>query len=105
MPRPARCQARMTGGERVSKTRGTSGRGKPSRMACLSRFLSACCGSACYLRLLSFVIDGMKRVILALLGLASAAGLMMVGMHEVRVAGPVYSVTELRPRLTHDPSA
>jgi hypothetical protein len=29
----------------------------------------------------------------------------MVGMHEVGVAGPVYSVPELRARLTHDPSA
>jgi hypothetical protein len=49
--------------------------------------------------------NGMKRAILALLGLASAAGLLMAGMHEVGVAGPVYSVTELRAHLTHDPSA
>jgi hypothetical protein len=74
-------------------------------MECLSCFLSACRGSACYLRLLSFVIDDMKRAILALLGLASAAGLLMVVMQGTGVAGPVYSVTELRARLTHDPSA
>jgi hypothetical protein len=71
----------------------------------LSRFLSARCGSGCYLRVLSFVIDGMKRAILTLLGLAGAAGLLIVGMHEVGVAGPVYSVAELRARLVHDPSA
>src|SRR2546423_254472 len=47
----------------------------------------------------------MKRAILALLGLAGAAGLMMVVMHEVGVARPVYTVTELRARLTHGPSA
>ena len=71
----------------------------------LSHFLSARCGAACYLRLLSFVIDGMKRAILALLGLASAAGLLLGVMQGTGGAGPVYSVTELRARLTHDPSA
>src|SRR5205085_2935673 len=58
-----------------------------------------------YPRLLPFVIVSMKRAIPALLGLASAARLMMAVMHEVGVAGPVYSVTELRARLTHDPGA
>jgi hypothetical protein len=61
--------------------------------------------SACYPRLLSFVVDGMMRAILALLGLAGAAGLMMVVMHQVGAASPVYTVTELRASLTHDPGA
>src|SRR5256886_7714297 len=60
---------------------------------------------ACYLRLLSFVIEGMTRAILALLGLAGAAGLMMVVMHQVGAASPVYTVTELRTSLTHEPGA
>src|SRR5207253_1677778 len=60
---------------------------------------------ACYPRLLSFVIEGMTRAILALLGLAIAAGLMMVVMHQVGAASPVFTVAELRTSLTHDPSA
>ena len=47
----------------------------------------------------------MTRAILALLGLACAAGLMMVVMHAVGAASPVYTVTELRTSLAHDPRA
>jgi hypothetical protein len=47
----------------------------------------------------------MKRAICALLGLAVAAGLMLVVMHEVGAVSPVYTVTELRTSLTHDPRA
>ena len=38
----------------------------------------------------------MTRALLALLGLAGAAGLMVVVMHQVGAARPVYTVTELR---------
>jgi hypothetical protein len=61
--------------------------------------------STCYPRPLSFVVDSMKRTILALLGLAGAAGLMLVVMHQVGAASPVYTVTELRTSLTQDPRA
>jgi hypothetical protein len=47
----------------------------------------------------------MMRAILALLGLAGAAGLVMVVMHQVGAASPVYTVTELRGSLRQDPGA
>ena len=47
----------------------------------------------------------MTRITLALLGLAGASGLMMVVMHAVGAASPVYTVTELRTSLAHDPRA
>jgi hypothetical protein len=50
-------------------------------------------------------MDGMKRAICSLLALASAAGLMLVVMHQVGAVNSVYTVTELRTDLTHDPRA
>jgi hypothetical protein len=61
--------------------------------------------SVCYPRPLLFVVDGMMRAILALLGLVGAAGLMMVVMHQVGAASSVYTVTEVRTSLTQDPGA
>ena len=47
----------------------------------------------------------MKRALFVLLGLAGAAGLMLVVMHEAGATSRVYTVAELRTSLMRDPGA
>lgn len=50
-------------------------------------------------------MEGMKRIIVALAGIALAVGLALVVSGGVAAVGPVYTVSELRADLAHDPQA